>query len=189
MFDILTQEHLNNQVAIQPLITVDKIPDAKTGMCQLTFNVPWNIAEQVANIAAPALASIAKSVEIRTDWERRRDNNAIKMRLRYNRLQKGFNVSLWEALRQIHKSGFSYNQFKDFLDAAMIQKEPDYYHGSENYRTFITPKELKQKYNRIRLFSMILMRAKGLSLPQIGKHYGIAKTTVSTILNKGKNYE
>lgn len=186
MNDMLTHKELNNQVAIQPLITVDKVPSHKSGMCQLTFNVPWNIAEQVAEIAAPTLASISKSVELRTDFERNRDNRARQLRIRHNRLKKQFDISLWQSLKAIHKQGFTYNHFKDYLDCKMKEKNENQYRISNNYQTFIAPKELKAKYNRIRLYSMQIMQNKGLSLPEIGKHYGIAKTTVSTILNKGK---
>lgn len=159
-------------------ITIETIPDANRENCQITINVPWEIALAFKQAAAPLFSAISQSVDARTVWEKNRDRNREINKLQYRDKLDNFHAALRHSARQTHRKGLSYANYARELESVLGEG-------------FIPPLPWKQSdvrnvWRRSRIWSVQRRFKRGQTLNQIAQHFNLTNQSIKNLIGEDR---
>lgn len=99
-------------------ISIERVHDvsAYDSHARITLTVPWPVAEQLANFAAPFLSAIKDSVDLRTVKEAERHHRAASDMIRHGNRTAQQRITLLRVLKRVYREGIDYWKFCELIE-------------------------------------------------------------------------
>lgn len=169
-----------NYAEIYQDISIEKTPNPDMVQCQITINMPWEIAKGIAKIAAPFLACLSKSVELRAKKEIERSISMEKTRRDIERRNALFNSAVLSTVREMFQNDLIC--YSDFI--SQIERRAG--GNISRVKPFsIRKSRLRLLWRRMRVYVIQGDISKGITPKQIAINRKLPISTVYSI--KGVN--
>ncbi|MDG1285970.1 MAG: hypothetical protein P8P30_00220 [Rickettsiales bacterium] len=160
---IQLEEHFQQFVSV-------KHARASYGGCEVTLNLPWHVAENLAAMAAPFLQAVTDTLETRTREQAERDVQRRRSEIEYANRQREWKVRLLCNLKKVYADGMHYYDFCRAL-------EPRPYTGTAQ-------SAIHKLYYDARARKSQKMRNEGRSNREIAEHFGMEAKALGAVFRR-----